>query len=80
MTGPVLTRRSLLLSAAALAATACAERGASPASDLVWAVGGIDAGPAGPAAATAAMWNDAHPSGAKVSIRASRSRPTSSAG
>ena len=66
-----LTRRSLLLSAAALVATGCRGRSDSPApSHLVWAVGGIDARPDGAAAATAAMWNDRHPAGPKVSIHA----------
>ncbi len=70
MTTPRLTRRSLLLSTAALVASGCGggRRTAGPTPDLVWAVGGVDGGPTGPAAATAAMWNDRHPNGPKVSI------------
>jgi len=70
MTDQGLTRRSLLLAAAALAASGCARRGDSPPADLVWAVGGIDAEATGPAAATAAMWNDRNPNGPKVSVLA----------
>ena len=69
MTDRGLTRRNLLLAAAALAASGCARRRDNPTADLVWAVGGIDAEPGGPAAATAAMWNDRNPNGPTVSIR-----------
>ena len=70
MTDRGLSRRNLLLGAAALAASGCARRRDNPTTDLVWAVGGIDAEPTGTAAATAAMWNDRNPNGPWVSIRA----------
>ena len=63
-----LSRRTVLLAAAALAASSCGRRPVRPTGDLVWAVGAIDAAPDGPAADVAGMWNDRHPSGPRVRI------------
>ena len=52
-----VSRRSLLLAAAALAASGCRSRTDPGPRDLVWAVGGIDAAPGGPANAVADLWN-----------------------
>ena len=75
-TTSAITRRSLalrlaLVSAVVVVATSCTSAGQrqSP-TDLVWAIGAIEAGPDGAASGIAAMWNDRHPEGPKVRVEA----------
>ncbi len=69
-----MRRRAMASWAALLAAVALVTAGCADAPDsgrkteLVWAVGRIDAADEGPAATIAARWNEAHPDGPRVRV------------
>ncbi len=65
-------RRAVVLLVVVLVAAACTSGSKGPSTDteLVWAIGAIEAGEDGPAQAVAKLWNDSHPDGPRVRVEA----------
>jgi multiple sugar transport system substrate-binding protein len=65
-------RRAVVLLVVVLVAAACTSgsKGPSNGTELVWAIGAIEADPDGPAQAVADLWNDIHPNGPRVRVEA----------
>lgn len=63
-------RRALVLLVVVLVAAACTSgnKGLSTGTELVWAIGAIEAGDDGPAQEVANLWNDSHPDGPRVRV------------
>jgi multiple sugar transport system substrate-binding protein len=65
-------RRAVVLLVVVLVAAACTSgsKGPSTGTELVWAIGAIDAGRNGPAQAVANLWNNSHPDRPRVRVEA----------
>jgi multiple sugar transport system substrate-binding protein len=65
-------RRAVVLLVVVLVAAACTSgsKGPSTGTELVWAIGAIDADSNGPAQAVAKLWNDSRPDGPRVRVEA----------
>jgi multiple sugar transport system substrate-binding protein len=63
-------RRAVVLLVVVLVAAACTSgsKGPSTGTELVWAIGAIEAGDDGPAQEVANLWNDSHPDGPRVRV------------